>query len=119
MRAAVFTSAIKRPASSVSAQDARNIFLGKKSSWPNGEKIVVFTQTGTSVHSSFVSEVVGKSPQQFSTFWKKALFTGMGIPPRDLKGDAQVLKSVAAQTGAIGYISAKTPSDSVKQLEIR
>lgn len=105
--------------SSVSAQDARNIFLGKKSSWSNGEKIVVFTQTSSPVHSTFVKQVVGKTSQQFSTFWKKALFTGTGIPPRDLKGDAQVLSTVAAQPGAVGYISDSALNDSVKRLDIR
>jgi ABC-type phosphate transport system substrate-binding protein len=107
------------PVSFISAQNAKSIFLGKKTTWENGVKIVVFTQSGSPVHSAFIKGVVGKTPQQFSTFWKKALFSGMGIPPKNLSSDAQVLKSVAAQPGAISYISASTPSDSVKQLEIR
>ena len=107
------------PVSSISAQNAKNIFLGKKTTWENGVKIVVFTQSGSPVHSAFTKSVVGKTPQQFSTFWKKALFSGMGIPPRDLMGDAYILKSVAAQPGAVSYISASTLNDSVKQLKIR
>jgi ABC-type phosphate transport system substrate-binding protein len=107
------------PVSSISAQDAKNIFLGKKSTWENGVKTVVFTQTSSPAHSSFTKNVVGKSTQQFSTFWKKALFTGMGIPPRDLSSDAQMLKAVASQTGTIGYVSADSVDGSVKTVTIR
>ncbi len=115
----VLITSKSNPVSSLSAQDARNIFLGKKSTWPSGEKIVVFTQTQSPVHSSFVSGVVGRTPQQFSTFWKKALFTGTGIPPRDLSDDAGMLKAVAAQPGSIGYVSAGAADGTVQALEIR
>ncbi|MCK5352906.1 substrate-binding domain-containing protein [bacterium] len=107
------------PDTSISIQEARNIFLGKKGTWSNGLKAVVYTQSGSPVHTDFTRSVVGKTPQQFSTFWRKALFTGTGIPPADLQGDAQAIKSVAAQPGAIGYISGSSLNDSVKQLEIR
>jgi ABC-type phosphate transport system substrate-binding protein len=107
------------PVSSISAQDAKNIFLGKKSTWENGVKTVVFTQTSSPVHRSFSRSVVGKTPQQFSTFWKKALFTGMGIPPKDMLSDAQMLKAVASQTGTIGYVSADSVDGSVKTVNIK
>jgi len=107
------------PETSISIQEARNIFLGKKSTWENGVKISPFTQNGSPVHGAFTKGVVGKSPQQFSTFWKKALFTGTGIPPRDFSSDASMLKSVASQSGAIGYVSAGSVNDSVKTVDLR
>lgn len=107
------------PVSSISAQDAKNIFLGKKTTWPNGEKIVVFTQSGSPVHSAFTKGVVGKTSQQFSTFWKKSLFTGMGIPPRDLMGDKPMLKAVVSQSGTIGYVSADSVDGTVQIVDIR
>ena len=107
------------PVSSISGKDAKNIFLGKKSTWENGVKVVVFTNSSSLVHNSFAGNVVSKTAQQFSTFWKKALFTGMGIPPKDMSNDAQMLKAVASQTGTLGYVSASSVDGSVKTVEIR
>jgi ABC-type phosphate transport system substrate-binding protein len=107
------------PETSISIQEARNIFLGKKSTWENGVKISVFTQSGSPVHGAFTKGVVGKSAQQFSTFWKKALFTGTGIPPRDFSSDASMLKSVASQSGAIGYVTAGSVDSTVKTVDLR
>ncbi len=107
------------PESSLSQAEAKSIFLGKKTSWPSGVAVLPVLQEGSPVHQGFTKAIVGKSPRQFSNYWKKALFTGTGITPRSLNGDSEVMAFVAANEGAIGYVSAAAVDDSVKRLEIR
>lgn len=107
------------PESSVTQAEAQAIFLGKKTSWPNGVGVLPVLQESSPVHQEFTKAVVGKSPGQFSNYWKKALFTGTGIPPRSLNGDGEVKTFVAANDGAIGYVTAAAVDDSVKKLEVR
>ena len=106
------------PVTTISAKDVKNIYLGKKSVWSDGSHITVFTQIGSSVNKVFMKEMARKTPQQYSTYWKKSLFTGTGLPPKDFSTDEAVKAAVAAKPGAIGYISVSALDDTVKQLEI-
>jgi len=104
--------------STMNPKDAKNVFLGKKSSWDNGERIVLYSQQDANLTESFTEGVVKKSPQQFSVFWKKALFTGTGKPPVEVADETQMKQAIASDPKGIGYISAAALDDSVKQLVI-
>lgn len=107
------------PATVASQGDVKNYYLGKKTSWSDGSPIIVFTQDSSDVHVGFMKQMVRKSPQQYATYWKKSLFTGTGLPPKDFASDDDMKQAVAAQPGAIGYISASALDDSVKKLDIK
>lgn len=103
----------------ISAKDLGNIFLGKKKSWDGGGKIVPVTLQSGPTHESFMKAYAKKSASQFSTFWKQAIFTGQGIPPKSLNSEEEIVKFVAENAGAIGYISASTAHDGVKVLAVK
>lgn len=104
--------------SSIDAKDAKKIFLGKKSTWDNGERIVLYSQQNQALTDAFSEGVVKKSAQQFMVFWKKALFTGTGKPPVEVADDAGMKQAIAADPKGVGYISAAAMDGSVKQLII-
>jgi len=104
--------------SSLTARDAKNIFLGKKGNWDNGSTVVLYSQLDSELTNAFAKDVLGKSAQQFSTFWKKALFTGTGRPPIELKSDAEMKKFIAADPKGVGYISATAVDGSVKVVKL-
>jgi ABC-type phosphate transport system substrate-binding protein len=106
------------PVSSLSAQDAKMIYLGNKKSWDNGEKITLYSQYDYAVREDFTGKVLNKTGQQFATYWKKALFTGTGRPPIEVKDDAEMKKFIAIDPRGIGYISSTALDDSVKALVI-
>lgn len=107
------------PVSDMAAKDVKSIFEGKKTSWPNGASVIVVTQDGPAVHEAFTKEIVKKTPSQFALYWKKALFTGTGNPPKNFPNDAEVKAFVAANENAIGYISPGALDDTVKKLELQ
>ena len=104
--------------SRLSADEARNIFLGKKTTWPDGKSIVFVIQEGTEVNNEFMSEVLQKTPNQYILFWKKAVYTGTGTAPQSFKSDAEVKEFVVSNIYAIGYISEKSLDGTVKKVEI-
>ncbi len=106
------------PQKTLNRNDAKNIFLGKKSTWDAGGSIEVTVQEDNQVHAIFTTTLLGRSPQQFSTYWKKALFTGTGTPPVVLSSDAEMKRFVAGNRGAIGYIDRSSLDSSVKVLEL-
>jgi ABC-type phosphate transport system substrate-binding protein len=107
------------PTSSLSATDAKNIFLGKKTSWEDGSKVTAFTQKDDAATEPFAKEFVKKSSQQFYMYWRKAVFTGKGTPLVEVDNSAQMKKIVASKDGAIGYILASELDDSVKKLNVQ
>lgn len=103
--------------SRISADDARNIFLGKKTTWPDGKAIVFVVQDGTEVNNEFTSEVLQKTSNQYILFWKKAVFTGTGTAPQSFKTDDEVKEFVVSHIYSIGYISEKAADGTVKKVE--
>jgi len=104
---------------SLSKQDVKKIFLGKKTTWDDGSKIELLTQPDSSAHKPFVKTMVGKSPAQFEMFWKKAVFTGTGTPPMELTDAKAVKDAVSTKPGAISYIPPDKLDATVNKLEVR
>lgn len=93
--------------SSISSQEAQDVFLGKKSSWSDGSTIVLATLSGGSVHDAFLKTFVGRTASQFATYWKKLAFSGKAMEPKAFDTEAELIKFVAEHKGAVGYVSAK------------
>lgn len=105
--------------SDISAKDLGSIFLGQKKSWDGGEKVVPVTLETGPTHESFMKTNVKKSASQFSTFWKQAIFTGQGLPPKAVNSEEEVIKFVAENKGAIGYIASSTSHEGIKVLTVK
>ena len=90
------------PGKTLDRSDIKAVFLGKKSQI-GGENVVVVTLDHGEVHQEFLKEVVGKTSSQFSTHWKRIVFTGKGRMPRAFKSEAELLSYVSKTKGAVGY----------------
>jgi ABC-type phosphate transport system substrate-binding protein len=104
------------PADSLSKDEIKKIYLGKKTAWDNGQKINFVTLKAKEVHDLFLKEIINKTATQFKTYWKKMVFTGKGTIPKDFDTEANLIAYVAATEGAIGYISSGTKADGVKRI---
>lgn len=94
---------------SLSASELQKIFLGKKSTWSDGSKIVPVILNSGATHEAFLG-LISKSSTQFTAYWQQMLFTGQGVPPQRFETEAELLAFVAATPGAIGYIGG-SPAD--------
>ena len=92
----------------VSKEDITLIFLGKKTKWMDGQKIHVAVLKTGNTHEAFLDRYVNKTPAKYSTFWKIAIISGTGFPPKFFQKEADLVSYVAEIKGAIGYISAET-----------
>lgn len=90
------------------------IFLGKSSSFPNGETAVPTDQDDSAVKDEFYSKVTGKGSAQLKSYWSQMVFTGKAKPPKSLSDSNEVKKLVSNNPNIIGYISADAVDDTVK-----
>ena len=94
-------------ATSLTEAEVSAMFMKRMRSWPDGSDVAPVDQrAGSRVRESFSEEIHGKSVRYVIRYWHRLIFSGRGIPPRELESDAEVLAFVAANRGAIGYVNA-------------
>jgi len=101
---------------SIDVQTARSIFLGTKTRWDNGAKIIPAVLAAGLTHESFLKQVAKKTPSNFKIHWKKAVFTGTGTIPATFTTEEDMVKYISSTKGAIGYIAATHPHPNVKTI---
>lgn len=110
----------KNPAGSVPRDFLSDAFLKKTSRWPDGEALQPVDQRGdAALRRAFSAEVLKRSVSAVKMYWQQRIFSGRGVPPPELDGDAAVISYVAGHRGAVGYVSEGAKLDQVKVLSIR
>ena len=56
------------------------------------------------IRAEFYRRAAGRDPAQVKMTWARLVFTGKGLPPKELAGAAAVKKAVAGDPKAVGYI---------------
>jgi ABC-type phosphate transport system substrate-binding protein len=107
------------PTASLSKAELQAIFLGEKTRWDDGKPIKIVILDEGAAHKSFLQSVVGKTPSQFDSYWKKLIFTGKASAPKAFDAAEKLVVFVEGQSGAIGYVAAGQAGASVKTIFIK
>lgn len=107
------------PVTHLDREEIKEIFMGKKISWENGDKIVFVVQQKTDASDWFLKTYVRKNAYDYNVFWKKQVFTGKGQAPQSFSSQEDLARFVARTPGAIGYVSLDTDMDSVKIIPVQ
>ena len=102
----------------ISADDLKRIFLETKTSLGDAKVRPVLQQSGP-VHEAFVKGYLGKSDADLQTYYKGLVFSGKGVEPKTLDGDAAVLSFVAMSKGAIAYVGASAIVMGVNKITVK
>ena len=102
----------------LTSDDVTKIFMGQKTS-SGATKLLPATLSGGTTHAAFLSTYIRKTPMQYNTYWKNAVFTGQGLPPKVFNSEEELLRFIENTKGAIGYISAGTPHAGVAVVAIK
>jgi len=89
---------------SVTANDIRNIFLGKKTQWDDHQRIRFVLLTQKKIYQQFLAKYVGKTLYQYRNYWRKKVFTGTGMMPIMFKDCKQTIDYIKRTKGAITFI---------------
>jgi ABC-type phosphate transport system substrate-binding protein len=97
----------------------QRIFLGKEKKFSSGKEVLPVNQVPSSAtRGSFDSDTLGRSSTQIAAYWSKLVFTGKGIPPKEVDSDAAVIAIIAGNQDAIGYVDSASVSDAVKVVSL-
>lgn len=105
---------------SISRSDLRAIYLGDMTRWKDGSAVAfAMLNDGSGVYRSFLHQATGKTPSQFTNYWRRLMFSGKGVVPHEFSDPLKLQQFIAATPGAVGYLPAATPLVSVKQISIK
>ncbi|HEY6925041.1 MAG TPA: hypothetical protein VI653_16320 [Steroidobacteraceae bacterium] len=105
---AVIVSA-KSNAQTMTSEEISEIYLGKTAAMKPIENT-----SSAQIRTQFYSKVTGRDEAQVKALWARLTFTGKATAPKALPSDADVVKAVAADPKAIGYVNTTAVDPSVK-----
>nr|WP_136249642.1 phosphate ABC transporter substrate-binding protein [Ningiella ruwaisensis] len=105
--------------SAIDDKTVQRIFLGKEKKFGDGTETIPVNQVADSaIRQSFDENVLGRSSSQVSAYWSKLVFTGKGIPPKEVTSDAEVIDLVSKNPSVIGYVDSASVTDAVKVVNL-
>lgn len=99
---------------SLSKEEIKRIFLGKKKKWQDNTPITIILRKRDDTHEELLKKYVQRSPKQFQNVWRRLVFTGEGQFPRSISNEGKLIDVVAKQKGAISYIDSAQLNNKVK-----
>ena len=97
-----------------------DIFLKKVTRWPHDEIIrPVDLDRGSPVRRRFSEDVLKRNVAAVASYWQQQVFSGRGVPPPELDDEAQVVKYVLTNPGAIGYVSGSAAIENARVIELK
>ena len=93
----------------ISKAEVADLFLGRI-----GGLTPIDQTVGSAIYLEFYRKATGRDLAQVKAIWSRILFTGRGLPPKQLPDSAAVKQAVAADPKAVGYIEKSAVDASVK-----
>jgi hypothetical protein len=114
---AVAVVSSKSSITSLSKSQIMDIFLGKRTHFPDGSSAIpIDLVEGSAARDEFYARFADMSPAQVRAYWAKIIFTGRGQPPSTVTTDVEAKKLLLSSPNIIAYIDKSLVDSSVRVL---
>ena len=94
------------PISSIPRVEAQRYFLKKATRWEDGTQVKpIDLKADSPAREKFTKDVLNKTVSAVKSYWQGQIFSGAGIPPKEVTSDQAVLEWISSNSGGIGYIA--------------
>ena len=93
----------------ITTREIKRVYLGESNSMTP-----VDIANPSPARREFYTKVIGKDQAQVRGRWSKLIFAGKAVAPKELPSGADVVKAVAADPHAIGYVDRSFVNMTVK-----
>lgn len=108
------------PITAIDAARLRDAYLKKTASWSNGGVIrVIDLPPRYAAREQFGRRVLKKTPTQLRYYWNRQVFSGKGVPPRQVDSPAAAVAFVLGHPGAVAYLPADADAGEAKVISVR
>lgn len=103
----------------ISRSDLADIYLGRRSQFPDGSPAVPIDQRESSAaYPRFYADYLDQTPTQVRSHWSRLIFTGRGQPPRSVPDGQAMADAVADDPRAVGYMDAERVDNRLRVVRI-
>lgn len=107
------------PNSELTATELSDIFLGRRSRFPNGDPVVPLNHRENSdAYRVFYEQYLNLTPAQVSSHWSRLIFTGRGQPPRSVADSSAMADRIADDPRGIGYLDIEQADERLRVVRI-
>lgn len=108
------------PTETLTSKDLQKIFLGEKTTWPDGQPLKLAALKNGDTHKEFLKNIVKIKPMKFTMHWKHKIFTGSstGSHINFFKTESKLKDYIKANPTVIGYISNNAIDKTIKEIKI-
>ena len=97
----------------MSVEDLAQVYLRRKRFWDDGTPIVPLNlAAGTALRDAFSRAVLRQNGARLADYWNRQYFHGI-LPPATLASTTAILRYVASEPNAVGYVPAAEADTSV------
>ena len=98
----------------MTTQKVRAIFSMRLRRWSDGTPVRVFVLLDQNqLHQQFTKKILGVLPYRLRRAWDRAVFSGTGQAPTEVRNEEEMLDRISATPGAVGYVSDGVEDDRV------
>ena len=99
----------------INKEDIARLFLSKVKKFADGSQAIpINSASGSEIRMTFNTAVAGKNESQMKAYWSTLVFTGKGVPPKEVSSDSEMMDLVGKNPSVIGYVDSNSVNDSVK-----
>jgi ABC-type phosphate transport system substrate-binding protein len=109
VRAAEIVVIVNPAAAPINKEQVADLYQAKNSTW-----IPIDQASSSAIYAEFYKKATGRDTAQIKAIWSRILFTGRGVPPKQMPDSSAVKKAVAANPKTVGYIEKSAVDASVK-----
>lgn len=97
----------------------KRLFLGKEKKFPDGQPATPLNQVvDSATRNQFDEQLLERNSSQIAAYWSKLVFTGKGVPPKEVNDDAAVVSVVSQDISAVGYVERSSVTTDVKVISL-
>jgi ABC-type phosphate transport system substrate-binding protein len=101
-------------------EQVADIFMKRLTRWDDGQPVAaVDALPDAAVREEFSRVMLRRGVPAMEAYWQQQIFSGRDMPPIQKDSDAEIVAYVRKMRGAIGYVSAGTPLDGVRAVNVR
>lgn len=95
----------RNPTRSLTADKAKQIYLGQTAFWHGTVPIKVYTRPGSSeAGKQFYEKILGMNAGRFSKHWTSRQLAGKGVAPQDISQASDLADKVRKAPGSVGFM---------------
>lgn len=103
----------------ITKDELSKIFLKRLRTWSDRTPAVPVDQVPDSpARQEFTRLVHERSVVNVEVYWKRLIFSGRAVPPKEVDDDESVLEFVRNNPGAVGYVSESARLTGVRKLKV-